>query len=389
MKSKYEIAIIEMSLRHYRKTFFEFLRKQLSIANIELVLIHGFNSKSEAKKKDDVEIAWARQVKNKYIRINSRELYWQPCLKLLRRADLIIVDQSSKLLLNYVLFMSQIFGIKRLCFWGHGKNFQEHNASRIGESAKRFMSRHVHWWFAYNDLSAGIVRSLGFPDSRITSVQNSIDTHQLYKAYQNITQSRLRQIKQKLGIRGHNVCLYVGGMYPEKRLDFLIKACGHIKNAVPDFEMIFIGAGPDDDRIKTAAKKIEWIHYPGPKFNEEKVPYFMISKLFLMPCFVGLAVLETFALETPMVTIDSPSHGPEIDYLVDGINSVIVKNTDDPSLYAAKVSYLLKNDEALKMLTAGCRAAREKYTIEEMVERFTEGVIKAFTLLILFCFIYH
>ena len=377
MKLKFEVVIIEMSLKHYRKPFFELLRKKLSKANVELVLIHGFPSKNEAKKNDEVKIAWARQIKNKCIRIDSRELYWQPCLRLLQRADLIIVDQASKLILNYVLFLSQILGIKKLCFWGHGKNLQEHNASRIGERFKRFMSRHVHWWFAYNDLSAGIIRSLGYPEEKITSVQNSIDTCHLVEIHQKITQLQLKEFKRKIGIKGDNVCLYAGGMYPEKRLDFLINASVHIKNAVPDFEIIFIGAGPDDILVKDAAAKEIWIHYVGPKFDEEKVPYFMLAKLFLMPGLVGLALLDSFAMETPLITTNIPYHSPEIGYLLDGINGIIVQEPNDPVVYADKVSYLLKNNEAREKLISGCRITREKYTIEEMVERFAQGVVKA------------
>ena len=377
MKLKFEIIIIEMSLRHYRKPFFELLRKQLLQANIELVLIHGLPSKSETKKKDEVVIAWANLIKNKCIKIDSRELYWQPCLKLLRRADLIIVDQASKLLLNYVLFLSQIFGIKKICFWGHGKNFQEHNASRTGELAKRFMSRHVHWWFAYNDLSAGIIRSLGYPESRITSVQNAIDTRYLNGVSRKISEQTLNQIRIDFGIKGENVCIFTGGMYPEKRISFLLEACLQIKKTVSDFEMIFIGAGPEDSKVKKMAKKYKWIHYIGPKFDENKVPFFMLSKLFLIPGSVGLGVLDGIALETPLVTTNITNHGPEIDYLVDGVNGSIVKESKNPSVYASQVLNLLKNDKARERMIAGCRTTREKYTIEEMVERFTEGVIKA------------
>jgi glycosyltransferase involved in cell wall biosynthesis len=188
---------------------------------------------------------------------------------------------------------------------------------------------------------------------------------------------QLEHIKRKLCIKGKRVCIDTGGMYPEKRLNFLLNACDKIKDMVPDFEMIFIGAGPDDGKIKTAAKKVEWIHYPGPKFNDEKVPYFMMSKLFLMPGLVGLAVLDSFALETPLVTTDLPYHSPEIDYVVDGVSGVIVREPYDSSVYAARVSYLLKNDKAREKLVSGCRAARGKYTIEEMVKRFAEGIMKA------------
>jgi len=377
MKPQYKVVIIQRVLAQYRRPFYELLRNRLAGADIELVLIHCSPSESEALKRDGVEIEWTHHVKDRCIKIGPYELYWQPCLKHIRGADLVIVEQASKLILNYVLVASQMIGLKKVCFWGHGKNFQEHNASAVGEGIKSFMSRCAHWWFAYNDLSAGVVRSLGYPENRITSVQNAIDTRLLVAAQQKVTQARLQHIKAKSGINGNNVCIYTGGMYPEKRLDFLLEACVQIKKDVPDFEMIFIGAGPEDSKVKEGAEKYEWVHYVGPKFDEEKVPYFMLSKLFLMPGLVGLSILDAFALETPMVTTDIPYHSPEIDYLIDGVNGVIVRESNDPSVYAAQVSNLLRNDGAREKLIAGCRAAREKYTIEEMVERFAGGIIRA------------
>ena len=377
MKPQYKVVIIQRVLSHYRCPFHELLKERLAGAGIELVLIHGFPSKKEARKKDNAEIAWAHHVKDRCIKVGQHELYWQPCLKHIRGADLVIVEQASKLILNYVLVVCQMIGLKKVCFWGHGKNFQKHNASVAGECIKRFMSRYVHWWFAYNDLSTEIVRTLGYPESKITSVQNAIDTHYLLEIRKNITQSQLRQVKRKLGIKGNNVCIYAGGMYPGKRLDFLIEACVQIKKDVSAFEMIFIGAGPEDSKVKGAAEKHEWVHYVGPKFDEEKVPYFMLSRLFLMPGLVGLAILDAFALETPLITTNIPYHSPEIGYLVDGVNGVIVYESNGPSVYAARVSNLLKNDEAREKLIAGCRVARGKYTIEEMVERFAGGVMNA------------
>jgi glycosyltransferase involved in cell wall biosynthesis len=380
MTQRYKVVIIQRLLVHYRKPFFELLKKRLAQSDIELIFIYGTPADSEAQKKDGVEIDWAHRIETLHLNIGTRALYWQPCLKLLQGADLVIVEQAGKLLLNYILLIRQLIGLNKLCFWGHGKNFQEDSASYVGECIKRFMSRRAHWWFAYNDLSAAIVRSLGYPADRITSVQNAIDTRCLIEARQRIPASQLEQVKQALGIRGNNVCLYTGGMYREKRLGFLIESCIKIRSQIPDFAMIFIGAGPESARVKSASEKYQWIHYVGPKFNEDKVPYFMLAKLFLMPGLVGLAVLDCFALETPLVTTNVPYHSPEIDYLVDGVNGVIVGNSADPVIYANRVSSLLNDQDSRERLVAGCRAAQERYTLDEMVERFATGVISALSI---------
>jgi len=141
--------------------------------------------------------------------------------------------------------------------------------------------------------------------------------------------------------------------------------------------MIFIGGGIDAYLIEDAAREHSWIHYLGPVFGDEKIPLFAISKVFLMPGLVGLNILDTFALETPLVTTDVPFHSPEIEYLIDGENGRMVEKSDDPKIYGDAVIDLLINDSERQKLIVGCRTARERYTLETMVDRFTEGVIQA------------
>jgi glycosyltransferase involved in cell wall biosynthesis len=372
-----KVAVVYRSLPQYRRRFYELLRERLDELGIEFILIYGQPGRNDAAKLDTVELPWAYKIQNKVIRCGAQEVYWQSCLGLLKNVDLVIVEQASKLLVNYVLFVYHLLGIKKLAFWGHGKNFQERGVSSIGEAVKRFMSRRVHWWFAYNNLSARVIKALGYPEDRITDVQNALDTQGLIKARSQVSAERLDAIREEIGVEGNNICIYAGSMYAEKRLDLLLEACVLVRKEVPDFEMIFMGAGPDERMIKEAAEKYEWIHYVGTKFDEEKVPYFVLSKLLLMPSAVGLAVLDAFALEVPLVTTNRPFHGPEIEYLVDGINGVSVQDPDDSAAYAAAVTRLLTDDALRKRLVVGCRESKDLYTIEEMVERFARGVLRA------------
>lgn len=371
------VAIVYKSLPQYRRRFYELLKMQLELYGIDFELIYGQPGSSEASKLDSIHLPWAKKIENKIIRLGPRELYWQPCLPLLQGVDLVIVEQASKLMLNYVLMLQSLWGTRRLAFWGHGRNFQDHNASWLGEKVKAWMSRHVHWWFSYNELSAEVVKELGFPAERITSVQNAIDTRQLVREKESWTTERLASFKHAMGIASDNIGLYTGGMYPEKRLPFLLKACERIRESIPDFQMIFIGAGVEDWVVKEAAARHDWIHYAGPKFEAEKVPYFLISKLFLMPGLVGLAILDTFALGVPLVTTQVRYHSPEIEYLRNHENGVMLEQADDADAYAAKVIELMTDEQSLRTLQQGCLQASLTYTIEEMAERFAQGICRA------------
>lgn len=374
---KPRVAVIYKSLSHYRKPFFEQLRERLEECGIELVLIYGEPDDTNASKNDFVEIPWAHKIENKVIHFGEKIFYWQPCLPLLKDVDLVIVEQANKVLINYYLWVLNLFGKIKLAFWGHGKNFQASSKDKFSEALKRFMANKVHWWFAYNDLSAEIVRFTGFPEKRITVVQNAIDTQFLIEGRARISSEDLDVFRSKIGIRSRNVAIYVGGIYAEKRISFLLEACRQIKSEVPDFEMIFLGAGSEGAIVRDAVQQHPWIHYEGPKFGVEKIYYFMISKLLLMPGLVGLAVLDAFALEVPLITTDIPFHSPEISYLKNGVNGEIVSPSDSVEKYTERVMYLLKNEAARQILVEGCRKAKDKYTIENMVENFSRGVCEA------------
>jgi glycosyltransferase involved in cell wall biosynthesis len=362
---------------HYRRRFFEMLRHRLAQEAIEFQLIYGQPATKDAVKKDTVELGWAQRIENRILRLGRLELYWQPCIRQVERTDLVIVEQASKLLVNYVLQARYLLGGPRFAFWGHGKNFSTDDPSYVGEFLKRNLSKRVHWWFAYNERSAAVVRSFGFPAERTTLTQNAIDTRALLAAARAVEPLKLKAVRDELRLNGKNVCIFAAAMYREKRLPFLLEACELIRQRVPDFEVIFVGTGTHVALVKQAAARHSWIRYVGPKFDDDKVPYFLLSKLSLMPGLVGLGVLDAFALGAPLVTTAVPYHSPEIEYLQDGVNGVVVRQAQSAAAYAETVTDLLRDERRRQLLVAEGRASAEVYTIENMVDRFTAGVRQA------------
>lgn len=301
------------------------------------------------------------------------QLIWQPCLKEVKHQDLVIVESANSLMLNYLLMMKRHFSSLKLGFWGHGRNMQN-SADSWTNKLKVLFLHNCDWWFAY---TAGVKKNLvnqGYPEHQITAVQNAINTNVLQEQYAQISDAESAQLKAELGIVGNQIGIFCGGMYPEKRIDFLLDSCMIIKDKVPDFHMIFIGSGIDAQKVALASSRFEWIHYLGPKFGNDQIKYFKIASLFLMPGLVGLGVLDSFALETPMVTTNYEFHSPEIEYLEDGKNGVVVANAVED--YADAIVKLLLSKSYERML-AHCKTSAEKYTVEKMVENYKTGILKA------------
>jgi L-malate glycosyltransferase len=369
-----KVVIITRLLPQYRIDFINRLKTELAQNGVELSYIYGKSKNEDALKKDEIDLEWGTYVKNNVWNVGGVELIWQPCLSHLADKDLIIVEQANRNLINYVLIFQKLVKNKKFAYWGHGRNMQvkEHNWRN---KFKTLFLRQCDWWFAYTQ---GVKKSLinaSYPADKITCVQNAIDTAALRKEYEGIKEEDLIRLKRELGITSENTVIYCGGIYKEKRIAFLLEACDKIRKKVKDLHVIIIGSGVDSHLVEKAAQSRPWIHYLGPKFGLERARYFKISTLTLMPGLVGLGILDTFAMETPIITTDYPYHSPEIEYLHNGENGIMVKNNLDD--YVRAVVETLNDPLQRIRLSAGCYESSLTYTVEQMVKNFSSGVLQA------------
>jgi glycosyltransferase involved in cell wall biosynthesis len=372
------VAVVQERVVHYRRDFYELLRQRLEGEGIELLLVHSNPPREEDVWQAVIEIPWSYEVPARKILIGRRELVWQRCWSLLRSCDLVIVEQGSRHLLNYLLLARQATGGARVALWGHGRNLNRGQESRLGEAVKRRSTRRAHWWFAYNDLAAEIVAALGVPPERITSVQNTVDTRRLGAAVDALSDDDVARTREQLGVSGKHVGLYLGGLSPEKRLTYLFDASDAIRAAVPDFELVIAGSGTEEAHVREFSADRAWVHHLGRAvYGPEKVALLAAADVFLMPCWAGLAVLDSFAAALPMIISGSQAHPPEASYLEDGVNGLVVADHGDAGRYGRAVADLLVDSARLEELRIGCREAAERYTLEEMVERFADGVRRA------------
>ena len=369
--------MVYKTLPHYRVAFFEGVRSRLAAEGIRFRLIVGQPDTESASRYDTTALPWAESISNRALRAGNRTLIWQPVLRSICRSDLVIVEQASRLLVNPVLATWRRLGGPKFALWGHGINRDDSTASRIGEWWKRRTIRSCDWWFAYTEGTAALVSSAGFASDRITIVQNAIDTAALAEAHLAVDAAAMKKTRSELGIGSPHVAVYVGSLYAGKRLGFLIAAADIVRLQLPDFELLIIGDGPHRTTVETAAATRPWLHVLGVRRNEELARLCSVATVMLMPGLVGLAVLDSFALELPMITSAVTNHSPEIEYLEDGRNGVIVLEAASERAYASAVVATMTNQQLLDRLCAGCREAAMRYTVEEMVERFSVGVQKA------------
>jgi len=362
------VLIVQRRLTAYRIRFFEALRKELADRHIELILAHGTPTDREETKRDSGSLSWAHKLNTSYI-LGDR-ICWQPFNELALASDLTILTHENKLICN--LWAQYLLTKSRVALWGHGANLQGNNTS-LRERFKRSTAGQADWWFGYTEMSRQLILQSGFPAERVSIVENSIDTIQLSSCFDMAKKMGGENLRHELGIKGRCVGAFIGSLYSEKRIDFLLEAAQRVRTEIPEFELLVAGAGPDSSKVKALSANSPWIHYFGPVNTEQKAKILAISRVMLNPGLVGLGILDSFVSQVPMVTTDCGLHSPEISYLDNGNNGLLTPN--NMSAYVDAVMKVLRNDSLHVRLASGCANSAVRYSIENMTHRFANGIV--------------
>lgn len=351
------------------------LREVLAPHGVELTVLYSAPSALEASKGDNIDLPLplGRKVPRLFF-LQGRLLLQFPRPADIFAADLIIIVQATGYLLNYPLLLLSALRLKRIAFWGHGWNHQGDPKS-FSEWMKRRLANASDWWFTYTYETKRYLESIGIAPSKITAVENAIDTRGFRDLLHSVSEQEVVSTRAALRIgSGSPIGLFCGSLYREKRLDYLMSAAARIAGDIPGFRLIIVGAGPQSDLVRRASEQYEYIVPVGPAFGRERAVYFRMADVLLNPGLVGLGILDSFAAGLPIITTADAKHSPEVAYLVDGENGLRVNG--DSHEFAAAVSRTLRDPALLNKMKQGAHASADHYTIENMVENLKRGILR-------------
>jgi glycosyltransferase involved in cell wall biosynthesis len=362
----------------YRQEFYRRLRHELDHRGIEMRLVHGDPPASRRGRKDARVIDWAEFVPNRLWTIRGLELTLQPILGRLRKADLVVLQQETGLVLNYAMFVLSRLGGPLVALWGHGHNFNPLEANGPAERIKSTVTKWADWVFAYTERSRQVFQSIGVRPERITVVQNSLDTSDIDHPSDPMS-PEIVDLVAELTATDATVGWIVSALDRWKRVPFLLEILDAVADRIDNFHFLVLGAGDDDAVLRNGAESRPWLHVLGPRFGADKAALGRLAAVTIHPGLVGLHVIDSFATQTPMVIADLPYHSHEVGYLTDD-NSLTLPPDVDAERYAGEVVDLLGDEKRLSELRVGCRRAAEFYTLDAMVDNFADGVESALAL---------
>ena len=365
------VLIIEPEMMRYRVAFYEKLRAALRRHQITLRVAYSDPPAGDRPLGTTTDLPPEYGVKVRAFRGPGQRIVFQPLFREAAQADLVVVDQANRFILNHLLVAASFMGLKRVAFWGHARCL---HASPLSEWYKRQTLNWVDWWFAYTRGTAEYLAAQGVPPGKITNIENCIDIDGLRADLSDISGAELDQERARFGIdRNARVGIFCGTLYALKSVPLLLEAAKLIRSRIPEFHLVLIGGGSTYNGVGNhPSTGSEWLHCVGPRFGREKARLLKLADVFLLPGAVGLAILDAFAASLPLITTDSLHHGPEIEYLEPGRNGLIVPPGADD--YADAVVHLLNDAQRLASMRATAEETGRKHSIDRMVASFCDGI---------------
>ncbi len=357
------VVVILPYVNNYRAPFLVGLREKLEVAGVQLDVLAGRQAGLERGRRDAVP-GVARPVSQLTLRLGGKTILARfPPISVLS-ADLVILEQATRNLESYVILVVRWLLRRPSAQWGHGTTITERQGP-LQRHLQQWMMRMSSWFFAYTPGSADRGVGIGATREATTVVYNTIDAAELT--------ARCDQIGLPQPTNdGRWTAIYVGALDESKRIDVLIDIAGSAKRADPRFHLVVAGSGRLENVIADA-ERAGLLTYIGQVGVDEKVAMARDARVMLNPGRVGLVAIDSFAMRTPILTLSTSMHGPEIEYLNE-TNSITVET---PSACVAAILSLMDDDAKLRHLREGCARSIRGLSMSGMVEKFAEGIVDA------------
>lgn len=123
--------------------------------------------------------------------------------------------------------------------------------------------------------------------------------------------------------------LFIGRLIPNKRIGNLLYYYRTLKKELPGLKLIVIGDGPEAGIVRIATAEDRDIEWAGAIADEAKIASLMRrADLVFNAGLSGLSVNHAFLYGKPYITCSDIDHAPEIWYLRDGENGLMLEMED-------------------------------------------------------------
>ncbi len=178
-----------------------------------------------------------------------------------------------------------------------------------------------------------------------------------YKVFQVPNAIDIASLSQNEDRRYSKQVIFAGRLSAEKGIDTLIKIG---KKLPTDVQLIILGIGPEEQKIKNLAKNWKNVHYLGYQNKENTISLIRGSDILIQPSLkegISSTILESMACNTVVI---ASNVGGNTELIENGINGII-KDPNDSNSFVEEIIALFDNTELRQSLENQAQNTVKKY----------------------------
>ena len=195
---------------------------------------------------------------------------------------------------------------REIVLWAGSTIYENSFLRKISLPYVKFILRVFDGFISYGTASEEYMRLLGVRNN-IEHFYNTVDVDHFLTQGKLSTQEQ-RMLKGKLGVRNSSrVIIFSGRLVTIKCVDLLIKAFLQVNEKFQDIELLIVGYGPEEQRLKKMAEENSCIHFLGHRGIDEIPGIYGISDILVLPSISepwGLVVNEAMACGCAIIASD-------------------------------------------------------------------------------------
>jgi glycosyltransferase involved in cell wall biosynthesis len=229
-----------------------------------------------------------------------------------------------------------------------------------------FYLRKVDAHVYYIDEAKEIASSYGVASEKIFITYNSPDTEQHLQVYHKI------QSLPALLPAGKIRLIHVGRLVYWKRVDLLIEAYRKLLPKYPNLEVLIVGAGPEEQNLRTLANNDPNIRFTGAVYDPELLGrYFVESTIYVLAGMGGLSINEAMCYAKPILC--TRADGTEKTMVREGKNGYFFENANLSDL-VKKLELMLESPEKCNAMgNESLRIIEEEINLESVASRYVRA----------------
>ena len=291
----------------------------------------------------------------------KKYLIWQSniikiCLT--NQFDSIVFLGEMNILSNWIGALICRIRRKRVFFWGHGFYGNE---SSLKYFFRKLFYKIANEHIVYENRGRSLMIRCGFKAQNVHVIYNSLDYENQKLLFEKLNKTKGAYFNF---FRNNTlpVFIYIGRLIESKKVNQLIKAFKNINLDKQICNLLIVGSGPNEEKLKSIAKDeiiSKTIHFYGACYDEDIISNLIFNSICTVsPGNIGLTVVNSFSFGTPAITHNNfENQMPEAEVIKEGITGFFFKENDILSLERALIDALQSKID----FKAECRGVIDNY----------------------------